>query len=80
MWIPGAALAARSRSPRADDGNRHYLGAHFHSLRRTSATALVGSGIDVKTARHRLGHSSPVLTLALYAHANERMPTSSALA
>jgi integrase len=39
----------------------------FHDLRSLAATALVAAGVDVKTAQTRLGHSSPQVTLALYA-------------
>jgi len=41
----------------------------FHDLRRTSATALLNVGVDVKTAQHRLGHSDPRMTLGVYAKA-----------
>ena len=41
----------------------------FHDLRRANATVLVGSGVDVKTAQARLGHSDPRMTLAIYAQA-----------
>ncbi len=41
----------------------------FHDLRRANATELVHSGVDVKTAQTRLGHSDPRLTLAIYAQA-----------
>ena len=44
-------------------------GAGFHDLRRLAATTLVVSGVDVKTAQVRLGHSDPRLTLAVYASA-----------
>jgi integrase len=44
-------------------------GASFHDLRRTNATQLVASGVDVKTAQTRLGHADPRLTLAVYAQA-----------
>lgn len=54
-----------------DDETRrwHYDGPGFHDLRRTSATALVVDGVDVKTTQYRLGHSSPMLTLDVYAQA-----------
>jgi integrase len=39
----------------------------FHDLRRCNATYLVQSGVDIKTAQSRLGHSDPRLTLAVYA-------------
>jgi len=41
----------------------------FHDLRSMAATALVAAGVDVKTAQTRLGHSSPQVTLGLYARA-----------
>ena len=41
----------------------------FHDLRAMAATALVAAGIDIKTAQARLGHSSPSVTLAIYARA-----------
>ena len=41
----------------------------FHDLRRANATVLVSTGVDVKTAQTRLGHSDPRLTLAIYAQA-----------
>jgi integrase len=41
----------------------------FHDLRRANATALVHSGVDVKTAQDRLGHTDPRMTLAIYAQA-----------
>jgi len=44
-------------------------GLRFHDLRSLAATALVAAGVDVKTAQTRLGHSSPQVTLALYARA-----------
>lgn len=43
---------------------------HFHDLRKTAATALVTSGIDVKTAQVRLGHANPQIALRVYAQAS----------
>ena len=40
----------------------------FHSLRHTHASALIKAGIDVVSVSRRLGHSSPVITLRVYAH------------
>lgn len=40
----------------------------LHDLRHTSATLLVGSGIDIKTVSKRLGHSKASVTLDTYAH------------
>ena len=39
-----------------------------HGWRHTSATLLLDSGQNIKTAQARLGHSTPNITLALYAH------------
>lgn len=44
-------------------------GLRFHDLRSLAATALVAAGVDMKTAQTRLGHSSPQVTLGLYARA-----------
>ena len=41
----------------------------FHALRHAAATSWVAAGVDIRTAQHRLGHSTPRLVLALYAHA-----------
>jgi integrase len=42
-------------------------GLKFHDLRRSNATVMVASGIDIRTAQHRLGHADPRMTLAVYA-------------
>ncbi len=56
VWLPAC------RSAEVD-------GLRFHDLRSMAATALITSGVDVKTTQVRLGHSSPHVTLALYARA-----------
>ena len=58
IWLPATRQAALE-------------GLHFHDLRRLNATALVSSGVDVKTTQRRLGHADPRLTLRLYAQAEE---------
>ena len=50
------------------DGLGHE-GLRFHDLRHTHATSLIHAGVDVKTVQTRLGHSSPVITMSVYAHA-----------
>jgi integrase len=40
----------------------------LHDLRHTHATLLLMKGIPVKVVSERLGHSSPVVTLTIYAH------------
>lgn len=53
-------------------------GLHFHDLKALSASALVAKGVDVKTAQHRLGHSSPGVTLRTYARATREADRSAA--
>ncbi|MGP8065198.1 MAG: tyrosine-type recombinase/integrase [Acidimicrobiales bacterium] len=55
-WVPGCEEAGLA-------------GLRFHDLRSVAATALVASGVDVKTAQTRLGHSSSRMTLDLHARA-----------
>ncbi|MCP4780778.1 MAG: tyrosine-type recombinase/integrase, partial [Hyphomicrobium sp.] len=40
----------------------------FHALHHTHASALIAAGVDVVTVSRRLGHSSPSITLNVYAH------------
>jgi integrase len=40
----------------------------FHALRHTHASALIAGKLDVVAVSRRLGHSSPVITLKVYAH------------
>jgi integrase len=48
------------------------LGVTFHALRHTHASWLIHLGLDVVTISKRLGHSSPAVTLQIYAHLFER--------
>lgn len=41
---------------------------HPHLLRHTYATRLVESGLDVKEVQYLLGHTTPTMTLKVYAH------------
>ena len=43
-------------------------GLRLHHLRHFAATQLIAAGVDVRTVAGRLGHSSPALTLNIYAH------------
>lgn len=52
----GAAFPARSKS-RGDFGPRGLSASH-----------LLGAGVDIRTAATLLGHSSPQMTLNVYAH------------
>jgi integrase len=40
----------------------------LHALRHSHASALISSGHDVVTVSRRMGHSSPTVTLGVYAH------------
>jgi integrase len=40
----------------------------WHSFRHTHASMLIASGLDVVQIARRLGHSSPNVTLGVYAH------------
>ncbi len=43
-------------------------GTHFHALRHTYASVLIGAGESVTTVSSRLGHASPMETLQTYSH------------
>lgn len=43
-------------------------GVRLHDLRHAVATHLLAAGVDPVTVAHRLGHSSPNVTLAVYSH------------
>jgi integrase len=40
----------------------------FHSLRHSSASALIAAGLDVGAVSRRLGHANPSITLRVYTH------------
>jgi integrase len=44
------------------------LGVSFHALRHTHASYLLHLNVDPVTISTRLGHSSPAVTLSIYAH------------
>ena len=71
VWCPAVARAGVGTLGRERVKGRHtrdkFQGPGFHDLRRTSTTALVVEGVDIRTAQGRLGHSDPRLTLAIYA-------------
>ncbi len=43
-------------------------GTHFHALRHSYATVLIQAGESVTAVSRRLGHASPMETLATYSH------------
>ena len=47
----------------------------LHDLRHTSATLLLGYGVDIETVSHRMGHSRASITLDVYGHCLEEMDT-----
>ena len=51
-----------------DIGDPRFPKVSFHSLRHSHTSALIAAGIDVVKVSRRLGHSSPVITLGVYAH------------
>lgn len=42
---------------------------HVHSLRHTSSTLLIASGVNIATVSSRLGHANKTTTLNIYTHA-----------
>jgi integrase len=44
----------------------------LHDLRHTAASIWIGAGVDIKTVSELLGHSTPITTLNVYAHTDER--------
>ena len=57
IWIVSGPACEKAKLP----------SLRFHDLRSLATTALVAAGVDVKTAQTRLGHSSPQVTLGIYA-------------
>ena len=45
----------------------------LHDLRHHHATALIENGVHIKAVQNRLGHSSPSLTMKIYAHVSPQM-------
>ena len=60
---PEAFSAAWARFAR-----EHGLEVTFHELRHTHASQLIDAGVPLPEIAHRLGHSSPAITLSTYAH------------
>ncbi len=56
------------------------IGVEFHALRHTHASALIGTGLDIVTVSKRLKHSSPTVTLGVYAHLFNRTDAAAAQA
>jgi integrase len=60
-----AHVAKVWRGVAADAGVENHS---WHSLRHFYASALIQSGASVTTVQQRLGHASPMVTLAVYSH------------
>jgi integrase len=45
----------------------------LHDTRHTAASLMLASGVSVKVVQEMLGHSSPSITLAIYAHTTPSM-------
>lgn len=54
------------------------LSFRLHDLRHFHATALIESGVHIKAIQGRLGHSSPSLTMSIYAHLTPQMDADAA--
>lgn len=50
----------------------------IHSMRHTHATLLLKHGVNLNVVSQRLGHSSPSVTLNIYAHVLDDMETTAA--
>lgn len=50
----------------------------FHCLRHTHATLLLKNGVNIKVVSERLGHSSVMVTLDIYAHVLDSMEQTAA--
>jgi integrase len=50
------------------------LDVHPHLLRHTYITELCASGIDIKKVQYLAGHSTPEMTLKIYAHVIQNRP------
>jgi integrase len=67
----GGPLRPRNFRARAWDGAVKAAGVaplRIHDLRHTTAALLIAQGAHVKEIVERLGHSSPVVTMTVYAH------------
>lgn len=62
-WSPNGFGATWSKL-----ATRLGLGISFHGLRHTHASQLIDAKVPITTIAKRLGHSSPLVTLKVYAH------------
>jgi integrase len=68
----GLLFAGFDGEPRAPSSvSRAWSGATgvgYHNLRHTHASQLIDGDVDIVTISKRLGHATPAITLAVYAH------------
>jgi integrase len=65
--------AAASRPPsRRGEAIRRQAGFSLHSLRHAFAYLLIAKGLNVVCVPRQIGHSSPTITLDVYAHLFEQ--------
>lgn len=65
------AVSPGHRSDR-DKPDRQIVSIRAHDLRHTYASLLYDAGVDIITAQHLLGHSTPDITMRIYTHLSER--------
>jgi integrase len=76
----GAPYAPKYFSVRWRRATASLVDVTFHALRHSHASALIAAGVDVVTVSRRLGHSSPAITLRVYAHLFTKTDTTAAAA
>jgi integrase len=76
----GAPCAPKYFSVRWRRATASLVDVTFHALRHSHASALIAAGVDVVTVSRRLGHSSPAITLRVYAHLFTKTDTTAAAA
>jgi integrase len=76
----GGPFAPKYLSVRWRRATKGIVDVTFHALRHSHASALIAAGVDVVTVSRRLGHSSPTITLNVYAHLFTKTDTSAATA
>jgi integrase len=65
--------AAASRPPsRRGEAIRRQAGFSLHSLRHAFASLLIAKGLNDMCVSRQIGHSSPTITLDVYAHLFEQ--------
>ena len=66
----GVAGVAPSRGVRVIAERAELTGATLHTLRHSTASALIAAGEHIKVVQEMLGHSSYAITADIYSHVN----------